>query len=51
MRERERERERENSNFKTLFYRDCSLVLVLAKLLVSKYTIAGIIYIHRGMNE
>ena len=56
-RERERERERENSNSKTLFYEDCSLGLVknlrisLAKLLMSKYKITCIIYIHIGMNE
>ena len=46
-------RERKNSNWKTLFYKDCSLgsVTVLAKLLISKYLITGIIYIHISMSE
>ena len=52
-----RVRERENS--KTLFYKDRSLglvknlskQLVLSKLLLNKYKITGIIYIHLGMNE
>ena len=50
-------RERENSNSKRLFYKDCTLgsvknlQLVLAKLLMSKYKITGIIYIHIDMNE
>ena len=52
---RARERERENSNSKTLFYKDCSLGsvknLVLAKLLMNRYKITGIIYIHIGMIE
>ena len=53
------EREREKSNAKTLFYKDCSLgsvkkpvqQLVLAKLLMKRHQITGIIYIHTGMNE
>ena len=50
VRERERERERENSN-SALFYKDCSLGSVknlttsLAKLLMNRYQITGIIYI------
>ena len=56
-RERNRERERENSKSKTLFYKDCSLgsvknlTTVLAKLLMTRYQITGIIYIQIGMNE
>ena len=57
--EREREGGNSNSNLKTLFYKYCSLdsvknlynKLVLAKLLMSKYKITGIIYIHIGMNK
>ena len=57
--EREREVGNSNSNLKTLFYKYCSLdsvknlynKLVLAKLLMSKYKITGIIYIHIGMNK
>ena len=49
----------ENSNLKTLFYMDCSFDsvknlssnLVLAKLLMSKYKITRIIYIHISMSE
>ena len=54
-RHRERERENSNSNSKTLFYKDCSLgsvkQLVLARLLMNRYQIKGIIYKHIGMNE
>ena len=48
-------RGRDNSNSKTLFYKDCSLgsvkQLVLARLLMNRYQITGIIYKHIGMNE
>ena len=48
---RERERESSNSNSKTLFYKDCSLgsvkEMVLAKLLMNRYKITGIIYTYR----
>ena len=51
------ERERENS--KILFYKDCSLSsvkkpvkqLVLVLVLISKYKITGIMYIHTGYNK
>ena len=48
LRERERERENSNLNSKTLFYKDQKPVwqLVLVKLLMSRYQITGIIYIH-----
>ena len=56
--ERERERERTRTR-KRLFYKNCSSdsvknlskKLVLAKLLMNRYQITGIIYIHIGMNE
>ena len=49
--------EEKNSNSKTLFYKDRSLGSVThlttspAKLLMSRYQITAIVYIHIGMNE
>ena len=64
--ERERERDRdkqtdrqtetENSNSKTLVYKDCSLgsvknLTTSPWLLMSRYQMTGIIYVHIGMDE
>ena len=52
--DRQRELELENFILQELYFRSSQkhvLQLVLAKLLVSKFKITGIICIHAGMNE